>query len=532
MPLRFTRRVIVNLLQGTILVILIATAGYISIGRILVSNVGKFRIEIEEALSRRLNVDVHIGHLEGDWEYLDPRFTIDDLVIGDPALPAIKIGHVSARIDTLGSLRELSPVVRNLDIAGLAFSMSQRDDDTWQVDGMPRGERRPFNADPLLVSVRYLHGVDVSRVNIDVKARHRLYHITNQKNKPFELVQEGIQKTFYMPLSISHTGNRTANQFELLGRYMGDPRDLAGFSANLYMRLPEIEVSDFLPQKIGGITLNRIGLRGQLWLDSNHGEFEVRGLPVINEISILHNNKPVTLVRNLSATIAGSTWPQGDWQVHLADIKAKIGDVEWQGRSADVLVSHKPAGWSWAAGVPSVDIAQVMQMVKSIGVSGGYLSSQNIAVIDALKPGGKLKDLWVKQGTGGVPIRLVAMLDGAHVNPYLRAPGLSALNGFISLTPNVGYVDIDNDKPFKVDTSMFPQAWQVDSAAGQIRYDRSGGRLNFSSGPMHMNLGAMKGIVRVSVNLPPSSSSICRLMFMALSGLRISWVRPRASSDV
>ena len=271
MPLRFTRRVIVNLLQGTILVILIATAGYISIGRILVSNVGKFRIEIEEALSRRLNVDVHIGHLEGDWEYLDPRFTIDDLVIGDPALPAIKIGHVSARIDTLGSLRELSPVVRNLDIAGLAFSMSQRDDDTWQVDGMPRGERRPFNADPLLVSVRYLHGVDVSRVNIDVKARHRLYHITNQKNKPFELVQEGIQKTFYMPLSISHTGNRTANQFELLGRYMGDPRDLAGFSANLYMRLPEIEVSDFLPQKIGGITLNRIGLRGQLWLDSNHG---------------------------------------------------------------------------------------------------------------------------------------------------------------------------------------------------------------------------------------------------------------------
>lgn len=508
MPFSSTRRVIVNLLEGTILVIMIIAAGYVSIGRILVADIGNFRLDIEKSLSERLDIAVHIGKISGGWKYLDPEISIENLVVGNTSRPAVHIGRAFARIDTLASLRERTIVMRNLEIAGLALTIVRNPEGKWQIQGMPRGQgkAKPFNAGPLLDSLDYLRGADISRVNINVKTGRGRYHVTNQPNKPLQLVQEGVQKTIYMPLSVTHSGNGGASRFELLGHYQGDPRQLAGFTANLYLRLPQIDISDFLPGKIAGLELGGISVGGQLWLDCNHGNIEIRSLPVIDRISIRHDGKPVNLVRDFTATLAAATWAPGEWQVHMADIETRIGDERWRGKSVDLALDHGAKGWSWAARLPDLNVAGVTRMVKSIGSHGGYLTSRDLAILDTIKPAGRLSDILLKSEPGQSGPKLVARVDSVHFNAYRRSPGISDINGFVALAPSHGYVDIYNHNPFTVDFSLFPDPWVLDTASGRLYYTRSPGYVHLSSGLIRLGAGAMKASARVNLNMPANPS--------------------------
>ncbi|MEX2327130.1 MAG: hypothetical protein WD558_05320, partial [Pseudomonadales bacterium] len=77
-----SRRIASSIASGVILVLLIVLACYVSIGRILVTNIDTFRTDIEAALSDALNIDVRVEGLRGDWAYLDPELHIDRLTIG------------------------------------------------------------------------------------------------------------------------------------------------------------------------------------------------------------------------------------------------------------------------------------------------------------------------------------------------------------------------------------------------------------------------------------------------------------------
>ena len=504
MRFRFTRRLIVNVFEGTILVILIVAACYVSIGRILIANIEKFHSDIEKSLSASLNTEVHIGSLSGSWIYLDPMISVQNLVIGDAARPAVKIGHLAVRVDSIASLIQLGVVVRNIDLDGLALSVVRDDDGGWGIEGMPRRKGKPFNPDPLLDSIPYLRGVDIRGVQVEVSARQGEYHIANQADKPLELVEEGAEKTIEMPLSISRAGEQGASEFELLGRYSGDPRQLAGFSANLYLRLPQVEIADFLPAAVGKLAVTHAGLRGQLWLDCANGQFEIRGLPVIDRLDIARDGSQIAILKDFSAALAATTWGPGEWQVHFADVATRFADSPWKIRGMDLAFHKTPLGWEWGAHLPTLDIAEASRVASSIGRAGGFLTDDDVDVMKAIAPGGRLTDIVarVAMRQGRPDVILSAKLEDAHIDGYRGFPAVSAINGFAVLSPDHGYVDLHNDR-FKLDfSSMFPEAWNLDSAKGRIYYDYSPGYVRLTSSVVSVTSGSLKADARVHLNLP------------------------------
>ncbi|HKI74663.1 MAG TPA: DUF3971 domain-containing protein, partial [Pseudomonadales bacterium] len=504
MPFRFASRLIVNLLQGTVLAILIAAACYVSVGRILVSNANKFRAKIEKTLTDTLNVDVHIGKIDGNWIYLDPRISISDLVIGDKEHPAIDIGHISARLDSVASLRERTIVVRKLDIQGLVLTV-RKTAAGWGIQGIPRrqGSSEPFNTDPIMDSIRYMQEMDIRDVDVRVDARNRSYLITNQSNKPLKLAEEGAEKTLDMPLSISRQGGASASEFELLGRYSGDPRMLSSFSANLYLRLPQIELADFLPPiNDRGLKVSEAGLRGQVWIDCRHGEFSIRGLPVIDHLAISRDDKNIGLLKNFSARLAATSWASGEWQFHFGDLSMDIAGTPWKIPGIDFLLKPGSDGMSWGASLDSLDIGQAVHSLVELGRSADMLDEDSIGAIRSIAPGGTLKDIVVRGGQKPSDLTVAARIDGAHIEPWHGIPGVSTISGLAVLSPDHGYIDVDNKQFILNFKSMFPEPWNLDSARARIDYERSPGYLRISSGLMDLSSGGMTAAGKLRLNLP------------------------------
>ncbi|MDP4910791.1 MAG: hypothetical protein NWR09_02780, partial [Pseudomonadales bacterium] len=100
MIVQTTRRLLINLFEATLLGLLILAAAYVSIGRLLISQVDSYRPAIERLLTETLQVPVHIGALSGDWHYLDPQLNVDGFRIGYAAGDAA--GDVAGDGDAAG----------------------------------------------------------------------------------------------------------------------------------------------------------------------------------------------------------------------------------------------------------------------------------------------------------------------------------------------------------------------------------------------------------------------------------------------
>ncbi len=144
--------------------LLLALALYGLLGRLLTYQViPRYQDSIVTWISARLNADLRIGNLETTWHYLVPYLQLKEVTVANPAgLTVVQIDSVKMSFGAVRALASLSPTPRELVISGLQILLSQREDGTIGLKGMPRGGQ--FNPNPffdlLLQSkeVRILNG--------------------------------------------------------------------------------------------------------------------------------------------------------------------------------------------------------------------------------------------------------------------------------------------------------------------------------------------------------------------------------------
>ena len=215
---RAAKKLLVTSLQGVLLGILMLAAVYVSIGRILIVTIGDYTSTFEDIISEMINLPVSIGTLEGTWTYLDPRFVVQDLVIGTNDEPAIELRHVVLVLNTIASLRELTPVIREVEIDGLKLGLLRDEAGNWSVRGMPRSGK-PFDPEPLLESVAYLSFVRLRDVEFDVFGRRGHYKVTSYEDRPFQLSLTENIRTLSWPLYLSYldSPNTAKTHFQFSG---------------------------------------------------------------------------------------------------------------------------------------------------------------------------------------------------------------------------------------------------------------------------------------------------------------------------
>ncbi|MDZ7686845.1 MAG: hypothetical protein U5O39_19310 [Gammaproteobacteria bacterium] len=293
--MRRTGRLVALTLEGILLFVLIAGAVFVSVGRILVANIDAFETSIERRLSSALNVRVSFDGIEGSWEYFDPTVRFDGLIIGDGERPAISMGSVSARVNSLASLLERDLVVSELIVDRIGFDLVQTAEGSWHVVGMP-GMGQSIDVSPLLASIEHLERVDIRGVDIRVEGQQRSYHLTSQPGISPGAHRGRGQKIVSMPLFVQQS-KAQFSEFELVGRYRGDPRDVQSFYADLYLQLPLLELSDFMPRVNDNLAVRELVTRGEFWLEGSAGEWHLRALPVVERLVVANADRSMQVLR-------------------------------------------------------------------------------------------------------------------------------------------------------------------------------------------------------------------------------------------
>ena len=524
---RTTRKFVVMSLQGMLLLFLVVAAVYVSIGRIVIRNVDLFQSDFEEIVSRTLNVPVTVSALEGGWTYLDPKLIVRDLVVGSEENPAIDLKRIVLGLDTIASLIHMKPVVREIEIRGLTLALEKDASGLWFVAGLPRSDK-PFNSEPLFDAVSSITSVRLDDASIDVFGDRVHYNISSDAEHPFELRRKNKVRTLSWPLTLKYVHNEsiTSTRFKLAGQYEGNLLS-KDFRSELYLQLPTLELVEFLPLiEFQDFNLTSARVSGEFWISSKDSRLTVKGLSQVESVTMHSNNKEVRIIEGVDVQFSAKGSEDDGVMVYLEKLTGRVGGEDWQLNEVSFAAARQDSqasgasttvtsvrtslaapdnNWLVVANVPSVSLEKVSKSLSFFGGQFGFLTPKNLTGINSVNLKGVIKNLMISGILGGEKpdLKVTAELVDIRTDQYETSPSISHLNGFVSLSPDHGYVDIHNDFPFEVRYPvLFPETWHFDSAHARMFYDNRAGELKIRSGLMQARKGGLVAKGKVVLNLP------------------------------
>ncbi|MFT4718902.1 MAG: hypothetical protein ACI9SB_000063 [Candidatus Azotimanducaceae bacterium] len=502
------RRVFVNLVEATTLLVLILLAAYVSIGRLVISQVDMFREAIETRLSSALQVPVHISSLQGEWSYLDPRIIINGFSIGTSTERGITFDRMSVGINSVLSLVEADLVVSDLAVDRLSFRLKQSPNGVWAIDGLPARDTR-LNLEPLLASMPHVKSVELTQVDIDVVGLQAHYQIHNQTDQGFDLVADGEGRSMSLPLVVERLGDMPyTDTIALLGKYAGDPRDQETFSASLYLQVPNLEMMDLLPaMSLADTQITKLGLSGEFWLEFHHGAFELVGSTVSHALQGQRQGRSVELLSDLRAEFAIVGLGDSEIQWYFDTLSMTVGNVPWVLDQSTVILKRRQDDMDLVVYSPALSITDIASGLTSLSQQAGLLPDAAQGMLTGVHPRGQLEDVYLSVenlATSPTP-HLVTQIDDLQLSAYEALPGISRLDGLASLGRDGGYLDLHNTQPFTLNfKSMFSAPWPFDVAQGQLRYRVTPDALLVESGLLSVAQAGLVAGGRVQLRLPAS----------------------------
>ena len=494
------------MLLAVLLLSLCLAAVYVSIGRVLINTIDHFRPNIETLVSDALNIPVSIRMLDGSWTYLDPKIIVEGLVIGSVENPAIRLRHVVLELDTVATVLKGTIIIRAIELEGLKLSVQRAAEGGWFVVGIPRSEEL-FNPEPLLDSVAFIESVRLREVDIGVLGQRIRYKVSSDAEHPFELSSINNVKTLSWPLILSYSLDKTTNstQFQLSGRYQGDPRE-EDFKCELYLDLPPLELTEFMPTyEFRGYELAQMELSGEFWMNVEKGGFEVKGLPRVGRVVLESSQDRVELLNGSNIEFIADFASVTQGSVYFQSLESTIVEEAWQLNGASFSFQKNDKGMELSAHVASVPISKISNTLIKLGRRLDLFDSATINTIQALNTRGSVEEilLLAQVGEESPALRASGALQNVRVDTYKGVPVFSDLDGFISLSAEDGFLDIHNDQPFEMlFPKQFREPWDVDSAHARINYSYQSGILRLNSSLIELTSGAMTVKGRLVMNLP------------------------------
>jgi uncharacterized protein (TIGR02099 family) len=502
---RFTKRFLISALESIALISLILLAGYVSMGRILISNIDSFREDIAQQMTAALNVEVSLANISGTWHYLDPQIRVEGLVIGTLDEPAVRIESASVMLDTIASIRERSVVVRQIETDGLTMALRQAEDGSWFVVGLPRSGK-PFNAEPVGKSIPYLQVVNITGVDVVVSGLRQEFHLTNQATLPLMLVADGDYKMVSMPLAFRES-ERAIRSLELLGRFRGNPLEIDTLDADLYLHMPPLELAHFFPRSAGSkVALEELQLQGEFWLTAERNRFELRALPSISALTVSNGESRSTVVDDLSAKMLVSGTSLENLSIYVEEIEASVGSSEFSlsWLSLAMFRAQGNSEWNLAAEIPGMKLAPLTAMAREVADSLALLDDAGFEALDNLSPKGSFSEvlLTANLGTGASTFQLTTDIKDLFVGSHNGSPELSSADAFLSTTGKEGYIDIDAESLSIHFPHNFKKPWPLDTARGRIYYKASPGHIVVVSERISLTTGPLNADGRFYMSMP------------------------------
>lgn len=460
-------RAVLQVSFAVLLVMLVALALYVSLGRQLAPMVGNYTAELEQRLSQMLDADVQIGSIEGEWERFGPRFLIHNLQItarGTADSAPLVLQRVSIAPDMPASLRQMRPVLGRTTLQQLDLALYEQDNGGWSLAGLTATGSEPIAPAQVLEWLKSLALLELEQTRL------AFHHGTGQ------VTRFNDATLHFQSLNGRHALNLTAFQddfttpLRVLGEVTGN--SLEQMQGELYVAFPGADYSNFLHEiKPAGIAINGIALDGELWLTLQQGDLA----------SAIWRGRADLAVERRSAT------RMDNLTVGWLQLQHSAADNRWQLKVEDFAFDY--ANGSWPAGGMTATYQPGNQATAHIDVMDMGLASRLVVAlapdsalrdeIELFNPRGLARNLKISADLDGNALQTASVrtnLNAAALSAHRGAPAFWGIDGYAELDFTAeqhradGFVEVDSDEVMVHLPNLFNDQWA---------YQRLNGRMGF-----------------------------------------------------
>mgnify|MGYP006082584753 CR=1 FL=1 len=485
-----------------VLGMLVIAAVYLSLGRLATLSVEANQHQIERYLRNNGLDFVELGAISGDWRVHDPRFIVRDISVKPLGEPALDIDFLVLRVDSIRSLMSGVPIVTEIEVSGIRFAV-ERDEEGFRIKGFKRGDGN-LNVDYVLDSLPHLELLKVDGIDVALIGPNIEMHLVSHRDQPWVVSAEDEVKQVSFPLFLERKqpdGMTLRHRLSLSGYYQGDLRK-SDFVSRLYLEAAQIDLEGFTPAfELAGRRLSAARLATRIWLTLEPGSLDVTGEVELTDVSL--EGESHNLMDEVASRFRFHGESIGRGTLSIPNVRLKQGEFEFQLDNIALAIDTGPLGSSLAGQLDRVDVSELNRLIEFAGQKELLPERLSNALL-SVSPGGELKDLLFTTDPGEGTPHLVSTLVDFSVEAYLGIPSIDRLNGFVSLQPDRGYLDIDNDEFEMNFKSMFDSPWAFDSGRGRLAYEVAEDSVSVASGLVELLDGDLSAYGKLSMNLPPA----------------------------
>lgn len=483
------------------LLALVIVALYLSLGRFAAFSASGYQDQIEQFLQDNGLQYVQIGELSGSWQVHDPSLDIVNLSVQPNDEPAIEISRLTLRLDSLRSFINRRPIVREIEVSGLRFTV-ERDEERFWVRGFEEGGG-DFDLGYILDSVPHLEQLRLDDIEIELIGPTHTVQLVSESDSPWIISAEEDLNRLHLPLILERTladGNLHRNRVSVTGFYQGDLRD-SNFQSQLFLDVPGVYLEDFIPVvDVGEQSFASAVLSTQIWLTLKPGVVDMVGNVSIGNAT-LDDGRQVFEELSGSFRFAGSELTQGVARLPL--LRLIKDDYDFALEDIDLIVDAA-AGPQFAGRLPYLDVAQVTEVLSFLA-EYSLVPERLGTALAAVSPRGELEDLLFFVDLTEQQPKLVSRLSNYSMDAFRGVPAIKPVHGLLSVEPDRGYLDMDNDAFEMAFANLFSKPWQFDSGRGRIAYRVEDGNVKVTTGLIELLDGDLEAYGKVSLNLPGPS---------------------------
>lgn len=469
---------------AVLLVMLVALALYVSLGRQLAPMVGNYTEELEQRLSQMLGADVEIGSIDGEWERFGPRFVIQNLRINPPVgsdSAPLFLEHVSFAPDVLASLRQFRPVLGRTTLQQLDLVLHEQNNGAWSVAGLVAAGSEPVSPAQVLDWLKSLALIELEQTQL-------AFHHSNGQVTRFS--DASLQ---FQSLNGRHAINLSAGHEDLdaplnvRGEFTGD--SIERMQGELYVSLPGADYGEFLHRlQPAGIAVNEFTLNGELWVSLQQGALTSALWRGRADLAV--ERATATRLENLTIGWLQLQHSAADehWQLQIEELAFDYANGSWP---AGGLTAEYRAGASATMHVDAVDMGLASRLMLALAPDGGMRDE-----VELFNPRGLARNLQITLGLDGDTVKTADVrtsLGAAAISAHRGAPAFWGIDGYAELTFNAdqriaeGFVEVDSDDVMVHLPSLFNDQWA---------YQRLNGRMGFRADwTSDLNIRLASGVI-------------------------------------
>ena len=448
-----------NVLWGVMVMAIVVLAIYVSIGRLLSTNLQSFQDEVLAQLNQRVPFHIAAQQLSGEWRSFTPELVLSGLTLTAPGQEgeALELSGGRVGLDVLDSLLSRSLQITSLRLDDLALHGELTAEGKLVFPGLTgKGGKIGAWLREFLLNIEY---------------------VTLQNNSLSLALPGGELRKFDLDMHMARSGSTRhfsaqllsalGTRIEMTGRGVGNPFEPENFSGDIYLAMRSGDLGAVRDMLANPPAVWAEGnLEAELWLSWEQGQPELDFSIAASELLLQPQEGDWFVPLDELSLQASLVERKNHWTLFVSDLVARNGTAEAS------LPRMQLDAWGESLRVRSADVP--LAPLNALALELGVLSETATGVFETLQPSGKLSALEFSLSDLGDPMsnwQVEANFEGVEVQSWRGAPGVTAANGYLELAETGGYVVLDSQQ-FNME---FPTVYRQ-----PLYYDDFFGTLNLS----------------------------------------------------